>query len=188
METFLNSKWIRALLVALVVAASGFALSACVAEKKTEDGVELLIEGEPVQLGPLEFNVLFTRPLNRFDIEDRYYLVGKPPPPPGTTYIGVFIRIKNLGDEPHKVPGSFEIVDSRGNTFESIPSNSIFAVPKGTQLDPDEQIPQVDSPSQVGTIEASALLFRVPDGVIENRPVRLKLEYEGEPAEVNLDL
>ncbi len=189
METILNSKWIRAVLLAFVVATSGFALSACMAEEEGEDGVEVVIEGEPVRLGPLEFNVLFTRPLNRFDVEDRYYMVGQPPPPPGSTYIGVFIRIKNKdGDAAHEIPESFEIVDTTGETAESIPSESIFAVPTGTEIEPGEQIPQIDSPPQVGPIQASLLLFEVKDEVLELRPVRLELEYEGEKAEVDLDL
>jgi hypothetical protein len=188
METILNSKWIRAVMLALAVAASGVALSACMAEDHSEDGVEVVIEGEPVRLGPLGFNVLFTRPLNRFDVEDRYYLSDQPPPPPGSTYIGVFIRITNQGDVAHEVPKSFEIVDTRGQTFENIPSKSIFAVPTGSEIEPDDQIPKIDSPPQVGTIQASLLLFEVEDSVLENRPVRLELQYEGEKAEVDLDL
>lgn len=175
-------------MLALVVAASGFALSACMAEEHSEDGVEVLIEGELVRLGPLEFNVLFTRPLNRFDVEDRYYLDDQSPPPPGSTYIGVFVRIKNKDDVAHEIPKTFEILDTRGETFENIGSKSIFAVPTGSELEPGEQIPQIDSPSQVGTIQASLLLFEVEDSVLENRPVRLELEYEGEKAEVDLDL
>jgi hypothetical protein len=189
METFLNSKWIRALLMTLVVATSSLALSACMAEEEHEDGVEVVIEGEPVRLGPLEFNVYFTRPLNRFDVEDRYYLAGQPPPAPGSTYIGVFVVIKNKdGDVAHEIPESFEIVDTRGRTAENIPSESIFAVPTGTGIEPGEQIPQIDSPPQVGPIQASLLLFEIKDEVLELRPVRLKLDYEGERAEVDLDL
>ncbi len=189
METILNSKWIRTLMLALVVAASGVALSACMPEEHGEDGVEVVIEGEPVKLGPLEFNVLFTRPLNRFDVEDRYYLSDQPPPAVGSTYIGVFIRIKNKdSDVAHEIPGSFEIIDTRDDTFESIPSKSIFAVPVGEEIEPGQQIPEIDSPPQVGPIQASLLLFEVPDEVLENRPVRLELEYEGEKAEVDLDL
>lgn len=189
METTLNSKWIRAVLLALAVAFSGVALSACMPEEHGEDGVEVVIEGEPVDLGPLQFNTLFSRPLNRFDVEDRYYLVGQPPPPPGSTYLGVFVRIKNKDkDEGHEIPGSFKIVDTRGETVANTPSDSIFAVPTGTEIEPGEQIPQIDSPPQVGTIQASMLLFEIKDEVLELRPVRLELEYEGEKAEVDLDL
>jgi hypothetical protein len=189
MSTILNTKWIRAVLLALVVALSGAALSACMPEAHSEDGVEVVIEGEPVDLGPLQFNTLFSRPLNRFDVEDRYYLVGQPPPPPGSTYLGVFVRIKNKDEEKaHVIPDSFSIVDTRGDVVENTPSDSIFAVPTGTKIEPGEQIPQIDSPSQVGTIQASLLLFEIKDEVLELRPVRLELEYEGEKAEVDLDL
>lgn len=40
------------------------------------------MEGEPVALGSLEYNVLFTRPLNIDDVEDSQYLVGQPDPIP----------------------------------------------------------------------------------------------------------
>jgi hypothetical protein len=185
----LNSKWIRAAVLALVLATSSFALSACMAEEHSEDGVEVVIEGEPVDLGPLQFNTLFSRLLNRFDVEDRYYLVGQPPPPPGSSYLGVFVRIKNKDSEKaHEIPKSFSVIDTRGNEFENIPSESIFAVPTGSEIEPGEQVPQIDSPPQVGPIQASLLLFEIPNEVLELRPVRLMLEYEGEKAEVDLDL
>jgi hypothetical protein len=189
METTLNSRWIRAVLLALAVAFSGLALSACMPEEHSEDGVEVVIEGEPVDLGPLQFNTLFSRPLNRFDNEDRYYLVGKPPPPPGSTYLGVFVRIKNKDQEKaHRIPDEFKIVDTRGQTVANTPSDSIFAVPTGTEIPPGGQVPAIDSPPQVGTIQASLLIFEVKNEVLELRPVALELEYEGEKAEVELDL
>jgi hypothetical protein len=40
----------------------------------------------------------------------------------------------------------------------------------------------------VGTIQASLLIFEVKNEVLELRPVALELEYEGEKAEVELDL
>jgi hypothetical protein len=132
--------------------------------------------------------VLFTRPLNRFDVEDREYLVGQPAPKPGETYIGVFIKVENMDDVPHSLPESFEIVDTAEMRHESIESDSIYALPKGAKLDPGEQLPQIDSTAQVGPIQASMLLFKVADEVLELRPVELELEGEEERAAVELDL
>jgi hypothetical protein len=191
---------LRALLVALVIAVPGFALAACGDEGETErttlgrgvdsgdEEVEIVIEGEPVEVDPFEYNVLFTRPLNRFDVEDREYLVGQPPPEPGETYIGVFIKVENIDDVPHAIPESFEIVDTAGGRHESIESDSIYALTKGAMLGPGDQRPEIDSTAQVGPIGASLLLFKVADEVLELRPVELELEGEEEQAAVELDL
>nr|HNH86891.1 hypothetical protein [Solirubrobacterales bacterium] len=73
MERLSKSNLFRGLVLALVVAISGLALAACGASHEEKEG---LAEGEIVELGPLQYNVLFTRPLNRNDIEDSQYLVG----------------------------------------------------------------------------------------------------------------
>jgi hypothetical protein len=192
METTLNSKSFRALMAVLLLAFSGFALAACgsddEAEGSAEGEVEVVIEGEPVELDPFEYNVFFTRPLNRFDVEDREYLEGQLPPKPGETYIGVFVKIENKGDVAHDVPESFEIVDTAGGRYESIESDSVYALPTGATLEPGEQFPEIDSTPQVGPIQASMLLYKVPDETLELRPVVLELVGDGELAEVELDL
>ena len=187
MENFLSSRSIRALLAALVIAFSGFALTACMPDEHGE-GIEVVIEGEPIEVDPFEYNVLFTRPLNRFDVEDREYLVGQPAPEPGFTYIGVFVKVENVDDVPHSIPETFEIVDTADGRHESIESESIYALPTGEKLDPGERRPEIDSTAQVGPIGASLLLFKVPDEVLELRPVELELEGEEERAAVELDL
>ncbi len=193
MEISLNTKSIRALLAVLLLAFSGFALAACGSDESSEgsageEEVEIVIEGEPIELEPFEYNVLFTRPLNRFDVEDREYLKDQPAPKLGETYVGVFIKIKNKDDVAHEVPESFEMVDTAGGRFESIPSDSIYALPLGAELEPGDQFPEIDSTPQVGPIQASLLLYLVPDEVLELRPVELELEGEEELGAVELDL
>lgn len=193
MPSSLNSKSIRALMAALLFVFSGFLVAACGSDDGAEgsggeEEAEVFIEGEPVELEPFEYNVLFTRPLNRFDVEDREYLVGQPPPGPEETYVGVFIKIKNEDDVPHEVPESFEMVDTADGRYESIPSDSVYALPLGAELEPGEQFPEIDSTPQVGPIKASLLLYLVPDEVLELRPVELELEGEEEQAAVELDL
>jgi hypothetical protein len=201
MDTSLNSKSIRTLLAILLLAFSGLLITACGedgerdrtafgkgAEGQEEEEVEVVIEGEPIELEPFEYNVLFTRPLNRFDIEDREYLKGQPAPGSTETYVGVFIKVKNKDDIAHEIPESFEIVDTADGRYESIPSDSVYALPLGAELEPGEQFPQVGSTPQVGPIQASLLLYLVPDEVLELRPVELELEGEEERAAVELDL
>ena len=44
-----------------------------------------VVEGEPLELGELDYNVQITRFLNPDDAEDAEYLVGQPPRRPGTS-------------------------------------------------------------------------------------------------------
>src|SRR5690606_35639862 len=102
MERILKRKWFRGLVLAPVVAISGFALAACGASHEEKEGI---VEGEPVALGDLEYNVLFTRPLNINDVEDAEYLVGKEEAPTDKIWIGVFVKIHNLSeDDSHQIP------------------------------------------------------------------------------------
>lgn len=190
MDTSLKSNWhnnwLRGLALALIVALSGFALAACGSEHEEKTGI---VEGEPVALGSLEYNVLFTRPLNRDDVEDKDYLVGHPAPKPGFTYIGVFVKVQNLDeDNAHAIPGSFEIVDTKGQRFENLPSKSLYALQPGTKIEPEGVLPEIDSTPQVGPIQASMLLYLVNDESMELRPVELHIEGEDGPATVELDL
>ncbi|MEX0620515.1 MAG: hypothetical protein WD181_02950 [Solirubrobacterales bacterium] len=192
MENLSRSRLIRALLATTLVAFSGFVLVACGSgggeEGSGGEEIEVVIEGEAVEVEPFQYNVLFTRPLNRFDVEDREYLEGQPPPKPGETYIGVFVKMANIDDVPHAIPESFEIVDTADRRHESIESDSIYALPGGTILEPGDEFPEIDSTAQVGPIQASMLLFKVPDEVLELRPVELELQGEEERAAVELDL
>ncbi len=186
MDKISKSNWFRGLTAALIVVISGFALAACGAEHHEKTGI---VEGEPVALGPLEYNVLFTRPLNVNDVEDREYLVGQKPAPVGSSYIGVFVKIHNLDeDRSHRLPDSFKIETTTGQSFENLPSKSIYALEPGAIVPGDGNVPEVDSTPQVGPIQASMLLYLVDDEATEARPVELIIEGEDGPATVELDL
>lgn len=176
----------RAFFLLILVAIAAFALSACGSSEESKDGV---LEGEPVALGPLEYNVLFTRPLNINDVEDSEYLVGQPDPEPGTSYIGVFIKVKNTDEnDSHTLPQGFELVDTKGNIFKNIPSDSIYAMHLGDSVGPEDDVPAADSTAQVGPIQGSLVLFKMPDENKENRPVQLVINGEDGPATVDIDL
>jgi hypothetical protein len=169
-------------LLAFVALATGVA--ACGYESHEKE----VAEGEPVTLGEVQYNVIFSRFLNPNDTEDSAYLVGQPPPPPDATYFGVFFEVQNDHESPQELPESFTIASADHQTYESIPSESLYAFPLGGTVEGHEQIPVLDSTAQKGPIEGSLVLFLLPDTVSENRPLTLEIETHEETGEVGLDL
>lgn len=186
MERISKRKWFRGLALALVVAISGFALAACGASHHEKEGI---VEGEAVALGDLQYNVLFTRPLNINDVEDAEYLVDKQEAPADKIWVGVFVKVHNLSDEKsHQIPESFEIETTSGKRYKNVPSESIYALEPGATLEPEGNLPEIDSTAQVGPIQASMLLYLMDRDSTEERPVKLIIEGEDGPATVDLDL
>ena len=174
------------LVVLVLVAAASFGFSACGEEHGTE-----AVEGQPLELGELIYNVQITRFLNPDNVEDATYLEGQPEAPPGEEYLAVFIRIVNDSDEEaHSIPDEFEIVDTRGDTFEALETESPFALEFGVEVPPDGEIPPYDTPARSGPIKGAMLLFRVTDEAVENRPIALEIpEADGaEAGSIDLDL
>lgn len=172
------------LLAALALAAAAFALSACGHSSEEKH----VVEGEPVELGELQYNAIFSRYLNRHDPEDSAYLVGQPPPPPGSTYFGVFFLIQNESKEAQTLAEELTIVDADRQAFEAISSDSLYALPLGGTVEAEEQVPVLDSPPDTGPIEGSVALFLLPDFVSENRPLVLEIPGPDGPGEITLDL
>ena len=172
------------LLLALLLSASAFALSACGYSSDSKD----VAEGEPVKLGELKYNVIFSRYLNRHDNEDSAYLVGQPEPPEGHSYFGVFLEVQNKSEETQTLSDSFTITDVDNQTFEAIPSESLYAFPFGGKVTSQEQIPLDDSTPEQGPIEGSLVLFELPASASENRPLTLSIAGPEGPAKVTLDL
>jgi hypothetical protein len=178
------SRLSRTAAVLLAFAAIVFAVAACGYESHEKE----VVEGEPVTLGEVQYNVIFSRFLNPADTEDSAYLVGQPAPPPRSTYFGVFFEVQNEHEEPQELPDSFKIVDATHKTYESIPSESLYAFPLGGEVEAQEQIPVLDSTAQKGPIEGSLVLFLLPDTVSEDRPLILEIETHEGTGEVTLDL
>jgi hypothetical protein len=172
------------LLAALAFVAAAVALSACGWSSDSKE----VVEGQPVELGELRYNVIFSRFLNPNDHEDSAYLVGQPPPAPGSSYFGVFLEVENKGEESQTLASSFTITDAGHQTFEAIPSESLYALPFGGEVESQEQIPVLDSTAQEGPIEGSVVLFKLPASASENRPLTLSIPGPEGPAEVTLDL
>jgi hypothetical protein len=174
------------MLAVLALAGLAVAVSACGYSSTSKD----VVEGEPMTLGDLKFNVTFSRYLNPKDNEDSAYLVGQPPPPNGSNYFGVFLEVQNESDETQALPATtFRIVDSSGGIYEVIPSESLYAFPFLGKVEPHEQVPTLDSTAQQGPIEGSLVLYLLPAEASDNRPLTLEIEdTQGEKGKVTLDL
>jgi hypothetical protein len=173
-----------ALALAAVLATGGLASSGC-----GEDEEELdVAEGEPVELGDVSYNVQITRLLNPNDREDSAYLEGEPEPNPGQAYLGVFMTVENEGDEPAQVPARFDVLDTRDNTYESVETDNPFALVLGSEVGPGEELPAPDTPAASGPIKGAMVLFLLPEGVGENRPLELEIPAPEATGRVELDI
>ena len=172
------------LLAALLLAAIALAVSACGYSSDSKE----VVEGEPVKLGDVSYNVIFSRYLNPNDTEDSAYLTGQKPAPPGSNYFGVFFEVQNESEEAHTLPDSLTITDAQDEEFESLSSESLYAFPLGGEVEAEEQVPVLDSTAQQGPIEGSVVLFLLPSSASENRPLTLEVGTPDGTGEVKLDL
>jgi hypothetical protein len=179
-----SRRFAPSLLVALAFGLVALAVSAC---GYTSDS-KSVVEGEPVKLGELQYNVIFSRFLNPNDTEDSAYLVGQPPPPPGADYFGIFFQVQNDAKSPQPLPKSLTISDAEHQVYDAIPSKSLYALHLGTEVDAEDQLPALDSTPQQGPIEGSLVIFQLPAAASDNRPLTLHIPGPDGPAEVKLDL
>lgn len=158
--------------------------AACGEEQELE-----VVEGEPVELGDLLYNVQITRFLNRNDPEDEAYLRGQPGAGPDQEYLAVFMTVENEGDATANLPGEMTIRDTRGNTYEPVDSQSVYALELGSPVEAGEEVPPPDSPAASGPISGAMVLFLVERTVTENRPIELEIPSRaGTEARVELDI
>lgn len=179
-----RTRLVLPLLAALALAVLTVTISACGYSSDSKD----VVEGEVVELGDLKYQVIFSRFLNPNDNEDSAYLVGQPPSQKGSAYFGIFLEVQNKSEENQKLAETFTIADADEETFDAIPSESLYAFPFGGEVEPQEPIPAPDSTPQQGPIEGSLVLFELPSSASENRPLTLSIDGPEGPAEVTLDL
>jgi hypothetical protein len=171
--------------LALSLLVIGLALASCGGE---DPGGTEGNEGEPVVLGDVSYNVGITRFLNPDDTEDSEYLVGQPPAPRGTYYLGVFIVVDNQSDDPQPTASDYTVVDTLDNKYRPLPSDSPFALRIGTDLEGEGQFPELDSTPQTGPNQGALLIFRVNDDVSDNRPLMLEIGTDAGDGEILLDI
>jgi hypothetical protein len=173
-----------ALAVALALALMGAVGCGDEASKDVDEGI-------PLELGDLEFNVQLTRFLNPADPEDGEYMSGQQlPPPPGKSYLAVFMTIKNTGDAAVRLPGAAQmsIVDTTGVSYQASPSSTDFAVPLGAPVPGGGDIPAPGTAGANGPTQGAIVLFLVDQGITENRPLDLEIQHQGETGSIKLDI
>jgi hypothetical protein len=176
----------RALAAALSLAAILVLGAGCGEEHETE-----VVEGEPLELGEVEYNVQITRFLNPDDREDREYLEGQEVPPPvGQSFLAVFIEVENSGDETARLPNAEElkVTDTTGAEYHPLVDTNIFALQLGSELGAGEELPEDDTAAAAGPTQGSIILFLVPSGIGGNRPLELELSSGGEEGKIELDI
>lgn len=175
-----------AIAAAVVAIAAGVVLSGCDTSPENADQVS---EGQGIKIDDLLFNVQITRELNPFDTEDKAYLVGQKPLGPDEYYLGVFMRVQNEGDTSVHVPTDLSVVDTVGDTFRPLPSNSLFALKLGDTLHAGDELPEAQSVAANGPIQGSMVLFRIDSSAIQDRPLTLHITTStGSTGEVELDI
>ncbi len=179
-----RTRLVPPMLAALALVVLSLTVSACGYSSNSKD----VVEGEVVKLGELKYQVIFSRFLNPNDNEDSAYLVGQPPPRKGANYFGVFLEVQNKSEKTQKLAGSATITDAGNQTFDAIPTESLYAFPFGGEVESQEPVPGPDSTPQQGPIEGALVLFELPSQASENRPLTLSIPGPEGPAEVKLDL
>jgi len=148
-----------------------------------------VIEGEPVELGELRYNVILSRTLNAGDVEDADYLEGAPEAGPDQVYLGAFLQIHNDSGEALDLPEEVTVVDTTGAEFEPTETESPYALQLGGTIPPRSEIPRLDTIPRYGPIEGSLVLFEIDDATTENRPLELEIPSDsGETATIELDI
>ncbi len=181
-----------ALLLAL---AASLGVSACGTEYNKGDQRKLAeSEATYLDLNGLKYQVQVSRQLNPRAVEDADYFRDLPPAesslPRGSIWFGVFIRVEN--ESPEAIPSArtFVVGDTRGNEFEPVESENVFAyrpetVPVGGLIPNPERL-QAYAGSQ-----GSLLLFKLPLASLSNRPLELTVKSPNDSrrvARVDLDV
>jgi hypothetical protein len=138
-------------------------------------------EGAYLDVGELRYQVQISRQLNPADIEDRAYLNGVPVADRaldrGQSWFGVFMRVENPTEEPHRAAVEFELEDTDEQIYEPVELSrqNPFAY-QGGVVQPEDTLPPLQSAAQQNeTIFGSLVLFKVDTASFENRPLELKI-------------
>lgn len=182
------------ILLSLLATAAAGGLAACGedADPSGVGGTSIVVaeavEGEPLEVGELGYNVGITRFLNPADAEDSEYLVGLPEPGPGTGYLGVFMTIENESEVERPSASQYTVVDTTGEEYEVVESESPYALEVGAEVPAEGELPLPNTTAQTGPNHGVLLIFLVGDAVSDNRPLVLEVDsFEG-TGEIILDI
>jgi hypothetical protein len=133
-------------------------------------------EGLTTPLGGLRYRVFITRQLNLQNEQDRGYYQGAEPAP-GHALYGVFLEACNHGDSEQVASSTFEIHDTQDNVFHpqaSEPKNPFMW--HGGAVEPENCEPARGSLAQLGPASGAMVVFDLPIGATENRPLELHIQ------------
>ncbi len=170
--------------VALASLALGASLAAC----GSDDEEGPAVEGEPIEVAGLSYNVQITRFLNPDDTEDAEYLVGQPPPPPGISYLGVFMVVENDSGDVRPSATNYKVSDTLDKEYDFVESESPYALDVGAEVPADGVLPIPDTTAATGPNHGSLLIFPVDQDIGDNRPLTLHIETYDGTGEVILDI
>jgi hypothetical protein len=174
-------------LLALVLALT-LGVAACGEEEPKTEGAE----GEFIAVGDADYQVQLTRLLNPQQRPDETFLRGQTPPADTESYLGVFVRIENEGDEPYKPPRDLKVVDTQDNEYLPLDTTqSGFGLDFGEAIPPNRVAPAPGSPAAFSPTSGALLLFRLKnESATDNLPLELRIPVEGEeePSTITLDV
>jgi hypothetical protein len=179
-----------ALLVALL---AGGGLAACgMHPDENARVVRIENEGLYLKVGEMKYQVQTSRQLNPNSVQDSAYLEGVPANQrvlkADEVWFGVFMQVQNEASEPMMPSGDIEIADTQDEIFKPLalePSNP-FAYRSATAIEPDDVLPQKDTPAYDTPIRGSLLLFKLTLSALDNRPLELKIEGTTAPRQTGI--
>lgn len=152
-------------------------------------------EGLYLDVGEMTYQVQISRYMNPADQEDRAYFAGMPEGaaqlPGDEAWFGVFLRVQNETEEPHRAAGNIVIEDTQEKKYRPVGlgDENLFAY-RADIVPPESVSPQADTIAGQGPVANGRLvLFRLKIETLQNRPLRMLIsEGAGEPSEVILDV
>jgi hypothetical protein len=139
-------------------------------------------DGVYITAGPITYQLQISRLLNQFSTEDKQYVAGLPVGvsrtlTPTQLWYGVFMWAKNQTNTTHSTSGNFDIVDTEGDHYYPVKVNRAlnpYAWASQT-LHPGAIEPALNTTASWGPTGGSLLLFKLPDTVLNNRPLTLQI-------------
>jgi hypothetical protein len=141
-------------------------------------------EGIYVDVNELTYQIQLSRILQPTDEEDQAYLRGLAEGVdvrPDEVWFGVFLRVENETEEPHRSADQFEIVDTTEQTYRPIVLDegaNAFVYEPGT-VPPGAVVPGEDTPAFNGPIQGELILFKLKVATLYNRPLEFRIANTG---------
>ncbi len=141
-------------------------------------------EGIYIDVNELTYQIQLSRILQPNDEEDQAYLRGLAEGVdirPDEVWFGVFLRVENETEEPHRSADQFEIVDTTEQTYRPVvldEDENVFVYRPGT-VAPGAVVPGEDTPSFNGPIQGDLILFKLKVATLYNRPLEFRISNTG---------